>query len=117
MILESILIISIVTLVLLIWFESDAFVEYTSAFGGDKFGGVGDYRLMSPNRPSLTYVDFLREEHGTNFFVKLISCPLCFSFWVTMLVTFLVSDTLWMFPACNILSLILYKVTAKILTI
>ena len=114
--LESILIVSIVSLVLLVWFDSEAFVEYVMLLRLGGLFGTKKYLALAQERPSLTYLEYIRGDGPeVNFLVKMISCPLCLSFWLTMLVTYLVSGTLFLFPAYNILSLIVYKLTSKTL--
>ncbi len=113
---EIIFISSIIALVLLVWFESEAFVEYATLVGGAKFFGVNEYKQMQEKNPIIGYHDYLLEKKDS-FFVRLITCPLCFSFWVSVVTTFLVTDSILLFPICNVISLLLYKVTSKALTL
>lgn len=111
---EFILIISLIVLVLLVWFDSEAFVEYAKLAGGGLFFKIDEYEEAQKSRASLDYLGYLTEKYNT-FFIRLISCPLCLSIWVSILVTFLVTDSLLLFPTCNVISLIIYKITSNLL--
>lgn len=105
---------SIVTLVLLIWFNSDAFIEYAKLVGGSRFFEIDEYEKLQTERATLDYHGYLLE-HKDSFFIRLITCPLCFSVWLTLIVTLITQDDLLLFPICNVLSLIAYKLTSKLL--
>ncbi|MAF24948.1 hypothetical protein CL634_05170 [bacterium] len=106
---------SIIVLILLTWFESDAFIEYAELIGGAKFFGIEEFKEMQSTRASLDYHGYLLEKENT-FFIRLITCPLCFSFWASLITTYVVTDSLLLFPMCNILALIVYKLTSKVLS-
>ena len=105
---------SIITLILLVWFKSDAFIEYAKLAGGARFFGISDYEEMQKDKASLDYHSYLLESKDS-FFIRLITCPLCFSVWVSLITSLVVSDSLLLFPICNIISLILYKLTSNLL--
>ena len=112
--LEIFFISSTIALVLLIWFNSDAFIEYAKLVSGAKFFGVTDYEEKQKQQATLDYHGYLLQ-YKDSFFVRLITCPLCFSVWVSVIVTFLTTDSLLLFPICNILGLVVYKLTANLL--
>ena len=114
MIFEVIFLISLITLVMLIWFNSDAFVEYAKLVGGARFFGVTEYEEQQEKSASLDYHGYLLDNKNS-FFIRLITCPLCFSVWMSVILTFVLTDALWLAPICNIASLILYKVTSNLL--
>lgn len=114
MIFDTLFISGIVTLVLLVWFNSDAFIEYAILLGGKKFFLIDTYFEKMERRAEITYLDHILEEKDC-FFVRLITCPLCLSFWITLLVTLLVKDELLLLPICNVLSLVTYKLTSNLL--
>jgi hypothetical protein len=74
-----------VSLILILWFKSNVFVEYASFLPKkmrermlvDKFKTVTDYE----------FTDFLLKEKGGNFFIRLICCPLCLGFWLSAALT------------------------------
>ena len=114
MIFEVVFLISLITLVMLIWFNSDAFVEYAKLVGGARFFGVTEYEEQQEKSASLDYHGYLLE-YKDSFFVRLITCPLCFSVWLSAALTFVVTDELLLLPVCNVASLILYKLTSNLL--
>lgn len=72
-------------MVMMIWFRSEAFLEYLELLGLDMAFGVKDYRSQQKDNPNLTYLDFLIINHNS-FFVRLITCPLCFCIWGAILI-------------------------------
>jgi len=111
---EVLFISSVVALILLIWFNSNAFVEYAKFVGGAKFFEITEYEEKQKEQASLDYHGYLLN-YKSSFFIKLITCPLCLSVWLSIFVTFLATDTLLLFPICNVLALIVYKLTANLL--
>jgi hypothetical protein len=69
-----------VALTLLVWFNTDAFIEYAELLRFTKFFYIKEYLRLREDDPSLTYRDFLQEYHNC-FFVRLITCPICTSVW------------------------------------
>ena len=114
MIFETIFLISLITLVMLVWFNSDAFVEYAKLVGGAKSFGVTEFEKQQEKTATLDYHGYLLENKNS-FFIKLITCPLCFSVWISIILTFVLTDSLWLAPACNVAALILYKLTSNLL--
>ena len=111
---SAIFIVSTVALLLLVWFNSDAFVEYATIVGGRKFFHIDKYEKAQKKKATLDYLGYISERHDS-FFIRLITCPLCFSIWITMFVTFLATNSLFLFPPCNILALVTYKLTSNLL--
>ena len=114
MIFDTAFLISSITLLMLIWFNSDAFTEYAKTVGGSKFFGISEFEKLRIDRASLDYHGYLLE-FKDSFFIRLITCPLCFSVWLSVILTFVATDNLWLAPICNIASLILYKLTSNLL--
>ena len=114
MIFETIFLISLITLVMLVWFNSDAFVEYAKLVGGAKFFGVTEFEKQREKTATLDYHGYLLENKNS-FFIRLITCPLCFSVWISTVLTFVVTDSLWLAPACNLIGLVLYKLISNLL--
>ena len=100
-------------LILLVWFETDALLEYAKVFGLNKLFKITEYEnLVNENlEEDLSYPDFLVSEYN-NFFTRLLSCPICLGFWVTLFISFYLNVGL--FPVINILSILLYFLIKKI---
>ncbi len=107
----------LVSLGLLVWFHSEAFLEYASMVGGSRFFLIDDYRKRQGEAeypaPHMNYQQYLVTYHN-GFFTRLITCPLCFSMWLTLVVCFF-AESFQVFPISNILALIIYKITSKAL--
>ena len=111
---EIIFISCVVALFLLVWFHSEAFIEYATLFSGARFFHIESYKEEQKTRATLTYHGHLLEKRDS-FFIRLITCPLCLSFWTTLITSLLVTEALWVFPICNILSLTIYALIVKLL--
>ena len=79
--LSLILLSAVVAMLLLIWFNTDAFIEYTKLFGLASLFKVNQYLVETKDDPALSYTKWLGENYD-NFFVKLIRCPKCFVVWI-----------------------------------
>ena len=112
-------IVSIITLTLLIWFKTDAAVEYTDllTFGG-RFGKKNvEYWNKKVTSPfPLTYPLYLKMKYN-NFFIRLITCPICLSVWLSIIHCIVCSQTILMIPIVCVFTLIVYGLTCKLLSI
>ena len=104
-----------IVLVMLIWFNSDAIVEYGSLFG---LGSILDADTFYCRRivvapASYTYPIFLKMEHNC-FATRLLSCRLCFCIFISILTTPIFSSILLM-PAVCVIALILYGIITKLM--
>jgi len=102
-----------VALILLIWLHSEAFIEYASFFHGQKFFYIDDFREKQKKDLTLDWIAYLQKYHK-NFFIRLITCPLCSSVWLTLILCYSLNN-LFLFPIANILALVIYKLVAKLL--
>jgi hypothetical protein len=102
--------------ILLIWFKTDAFVEYSILFGLGNQVKASEYanKKITEEYP-LTYPRFLRMRYDT-FAIKLITCPICLSVWLSIIIGLFVLSFI-IIPVICIFSLILYGVTCKVLGI
>jgi hypothetical protein len=82
--------------------------------GGARFFGIAEFEELQRERAALDYHTYLLERKDC-FFIRLITCPLCFSLWVSIGVTLLTTDSALLFPICNILGLIVYKSSSNLL--
>ncbi len=103
----------LLALILLVWFKSDAFVEYAKLFRVQNFFFVPLFEKEREKDPSLDYLGYLSLHHEC-FFVKLINCVLCLGFWLALFISLHLGDLLYL-PLIYIGGLILYGITAKVL--
>jgi hypothetical protein len=72
----------LVSYALVIWFKTNAFVEYLTLFKLSRFFYISNYNELVQNGYSGTYTEFLREYYHDYFVVRLTTCPVCFGFWL-----------------------------------
>lgn len=96
-----ILSIFLVTTVMLVWFKTDAFVEYFWFLPVSK-----EYKKMKKSHPEIDFMMFLTMTY-TGFFVRLISCQYCTGFWLSVIMSLLTNPIY--IPIIYICSLVLYK--------
>ena len=74
-------------LILFLWFETNAFYEYTKALF--KYETYDEKKSMYDN---CSLSDFIAI-HYSNFWSKLVSCPYCLGFWTSSIATIAVSQS------------------------
>ena len=77
-----------VVLTLILWFKTDAFVEYVRLFGLSKIFKVDTFDKEFESNFELTYHSYLRMKHN-NFFTRLITCPICLACWAILPILFI----------------------------
>ena len=99
---------------LIVWFQSDAFVEYCKVFGLKKF-------LLGYDNPELTFPQYLYSKRHiftknkfVLFYIKLITCPVCLTFWLCLIPGFILHNFL-IVPLLYITSIFLYLLFVKLL--
>ncbi len=102
-----------VALVLLVWFKTEAFVEYFSFIKPlAKLFKLDQFKDIKDNGGELSYPEFLAEYYNS-FFTRLISCPICMSVWAGL---FLSPLTGLAYLGFNIIfGLFIYLIIAKLL--
>lgn len=70
---------------LVVWLKTNAFVEYMQLFKLTGFFHVSDYLKLQQDGYGGTYIDFLFEYYHDSFFVRLLACPVCLSFWLGLI--------------------------------
>ena len=113
LVMEIIYTTAFIVTVLVLWFETDVVVEYINYFhlGGiidvDKYD---DYELDGKCR---NYPEYLLVKYPS-FYTKLISCPHCIGFWLTIIfcLSFGLSFISW--GAVYVLSLLVYSLMCKL---
>lgn len=102
-----------IVLIMLIWFESDAFEYYVRYFNLHSWFGVHVYDKEDPDHV-LDYLSFLRVKYkGGSFVVALVTCQTCLSVWLSVIFC-LAFDLLYFFPLVNLFSLLVYLLIGKI---
>ena len=108
-----ILLSSTISLILLFWFKTEVILEYASIFKLQKLFKIKEFRIekikIAPER--LPYHTFLLLKYN-NFFTRLLSCYICFSFWCSLLIC-ICAKILMFTPIVCVLSLILYSLILK----
>jgi len=70
----------LIATLLLIWFRTDAWLEYTKLLRLDCLSFYRDFAAKQEHDVTLTYILYLRLHHNC-FFVRLITCPICLAVW------------------------------------
>lgn len=104
---------SVVAMFLIIWFRSEAYVEYCRLFKLNFISHYKDYYAKRANDVSLTYHGYLRQYHDS-FRIRLITCPVCMSAWLAM-GNALLFWSLPVVPVTFVGGLILFGVVHKLL--
>lgn len=99
--------------ILIIWFKTDAFIEYSKLFGIQKWFFIDDFEKKRTEDFELTYQLYLRQ-HRNCFLIRLITCPICLTTWLTLPTMF--NDTpISSFSLNVILTLALYYLFSKLM--
>jgi hypothetical protein len=83
-----IFLISFVAMCLIIWFRTEAYVEYCKIFGLDSICDYTGYEKKKEDDIRLSYLDYLLSSHYS-FFIRAICCPICLSTWISIIVCIL----------------------------
>ena len=98
--------------ILIIWFNTEAFVEYINVFKLNWFK-VKDYLIDKESDFTLTYHSYLLKYHN-NFLTKLITCPFCLNFWLILIGKFIFDYSFLEIPTIYVTSLIIYFIFNKL---
>lgn len=99
-------------LILLIWFNTEAFETYFKYIPFDIFKLKSYYKAKSKDI-TLDYIHYLIYNHSC-FFVKLITCPICLNVWLSILSCLIFANIIYV-PTVCLLSLALYLVIKKLI--
>lgn len=102
-----------IAMILTIWFKTNAFVEYALLLGlGKVFTPI---KMFEDLLTADTFVNFIAT-HYNSFFIRLITCPICTSFWLSNFLVYFFSPFgfAYVLPVA-FLSLISYGILGKIL--
>ncbi len=80
-----------VTMGLIVWLRTDAFVEYVELFRLSSLFGVKKFReqQLQANNYSLDYPNFLIINYNS-FFTRLITCPFCLTVWASGIISYFI---------------------------
>ncbi len=98
--------------VLIIWFNTEAFVEYCHVLKL-KWFKVQDYLNAKESDFTLTYHSYLLQKHNS-FFIRLITCPFCLNFWLILIGKFIFGYFFIEIPTIYVTSLITYFIFNKL---
>ena len=116
-----ILLSSFITFIMLIWFNSDAVIEWGSLLSLSKLLKIKEYRRnkISLIPKDIDYPTFLKLNYD-NFFIRLITCNLCLCTWSSIIGCTLFSILyhnlifLLLIPLVCIYSLLMYLIITKL---
>lgn len=67
---------------MIVWLRTNAFAEYMILLGMSRFFKISEYEKIRNDGYGGSYIEFLFEYYQSSFFVRLLSCPVCVSFWL-----------------------------------
>ncbi len=110
----------LIAMILVVWLKTDALVEWGSVFGLSKVLKETEFykfkmEQLLGDRPiflDITYPIFLKLKYNC-FFTRLVSCPMCLSFWMSV-AGCLGMCSLLSIPIVYILSLLIYGAVVKL---
>lgn len=97
----------LISTILIIWFNTDAFVEYARLLHFP-FAKIKEYLKAKDRDCTLTYHTFLLFNYN-NFFTRLITCPICTCVWLSIISDIIINYKFTQFPILFICSLCLYE--------
>lgn len=103
----------LISSILVIWFNTEAFVEYSQLFR-IPFFKIKEYYIEREKDCTIDYHMYLKLHHN-NFFTRLITCPVCTSFWLSLVGSIILSIHLLNFGIIFISSLLIYLLFNKLL--
>ena len=105
----------LIALILLIWFNSDFVYHWGRLFGLGRLLKLNEYendKLKNLDAP-LSYPTWMKMK-SDNFFIHLITCRVCLSIWLSIIISLVFTSIMWA-PVVCIVSLILYGTTVRLL--
>ena len=112
MILMGMATICLISLILLFFFRTDAYLEYCRLFHLDCISFYKDYDEKKYEDATITYIQYLRREHNC-FFVRLITCPICLAVWLAIPAA--VVTSILLFPIFVMGALLLFTAVDRLL--
>jgi hypothetical protein len=119
---EILVIVTFIVLIMLVWFKSEAIIDWGNLFGLYDFLKIGAFydmkRELAP--ADISYPLFLRHRYN-NFITRMLACPICSCIWLSFYFTFMWAlltlnpSYLLFVPGISILSMITYGLTTKLM--
>jgi hypothetical protein len=103
-----------IVLVLLIWFKTNAFVEYCKLFNLKFLFDIYGYEEKRKHILGLTYPNYLCMTYG-NMFFKILICEICSSVWLSFFIGVIFGFANGL--VANIASLLIYYLINKLMRI
>jgi hypothetical protein len=101
---------------LIIWFHTNVLVDYANVLGLNKlfngFNNAQHYSLLTQYLKENKKI--LSKTPCCLFYLKLITCPICISFWTSLLLSCLLLNNIVSFPILYITTLYSYFIFNKI---
>ena len=97
---------------LIIWFKTDAFLEYMKLMRVHRWFFIDDFENKKSEDFELTYHLYLRQYRNC-FLSRLVTCPICLTTW--MFIVLIVFDTFSNFSLNVIVTLSLYYLFSKLM--
>lgn len=102
------------TLILLLWFKTDAFIIYSKLLKVNRFFHINEWEKFKETQDcSVDYHQYLRLINPNGFWTQLITCPICLCVWLCI-PTFIICGLLYACSVC-VLSLLLYYLIVKLM--
>jgi len=100
--------------ILIAWFDTDMLQQYLRLFRLTKLTYLNEYEefMLENSKSEITFLQFSYIKEP-NFINKLISCPFCFSFWISSICCFIATSNVLLGFVCYPISLVLYLTFIK----
>ena len=101
--------------ILLIWFNTSALIDYVKLFRLTRLTYLKEYEQFKFENPEseATFLEFSYIKEPT-FINKLISCPYCLCFWVSLVCSIIATGSVLLAFVCYPLSLVMYLSFIKV---
>ena len=101
--------------ILLIWFNTTALTDYIKLFRLTRLTYLREYEQFKFENPEseTTFLEFSYIKEPT-FINKLISCPYCFCFWISLVCSVIATGSVLLAFVCYPLSLVMYLSFIKV---
>jgi len=92
--------------ILIVWFHTEAFIEYSKVFRLHRLFKIDEFEKAYENDFTLEYIPWLKTRYDS-FFTRLISCPWCVGFWLTLF-NCCFFGTFYLFPVIYVITIVIY---------
>ena len=107
----------LITTILIVWFETDAFIDYCKLFNVFKRLTTNFTLANNITFPQWLFVTYKNgiKNRFTLFLLKLVTCPICLSLWLAIIFGVLLG--VWMYIPCfYIISLFTFLLFKRIIS-